>query len=541
MSKRSAPCTRDHTGKFAKKPTSAAPTASSSRQTRSVTRALLTAEPPPVSQVPQLPPRNPSPTPSVRLDDIAETSPEDSDPVEFVFPASAAATHNFPGSFSPSPERATALKSTVSALQTALATPPNSTTLSALAAATALIEATADDFAETRALIAASSRSSSVLASRLASISDPTSSFLPTHFPSSENSPSATARLPVDLDPAATPVISRFRHHSPTRSPSPEPNGARLHTSYRSPVLGPRVNPALVPVPPSPDLAPVSPTHTPISAPTPVSAAQTSAFVPSAPGFPGFPPQTRPLPVPPPVSSAHPLPTMAHHPTGPAAMPGPRSKSAPSFTGHRSESLADFLQEYEELAELHQLTESQKVETITRYTTTDLKNYWRDLPGYSTLDWPRFCRSLRLAHPQLDFCDRFTKQRLFDYASKCSRTRIRDEEDVLIYYQNFARLSTALLNNLRLTNEDRDKAFFYGFHPEDRQLLVPRILMSNPRINSRDAYPITAVLEAARLVFAGPQQPPFPLWEEEGKRARERVSSPWDDPDSRELDHSLTY
>ncbi|KAH9956553.1 hypothetical protein BGW80DRAFT_1187177 [Lactifluus volemus] len=222
-------------------------------------------------------------------------------------------------------------------------------------------------------------------------------------------------------------------------------------------------------------------------------------------------------------------------------MPGPRSKKAPSFAGSRAESIDDFLLEYEELADFYQLSEEQKVETITRYTSPDFKDYWKDLAGYATLDWAWFCQSLRHAHPKRGPSERYTKQRLFDYASKCSLTRIRDEEDVLVYYQHFAQLAAALLSSQRLTAEDQDKAFFYGFHPDDRQILAPRILSNNPQLNSCDTYPISEVLDAARRVFAGPQQPPFPLWEEEGKHARERVSSPWDNPDSREPDPSYRY
>jgi hypothetical protein len=279
--------------------------------TRALTRAVA-AEASSASEASQPPSRNPSPAPSLQLDNLVDPSPEDSASVEFIFPASAVATHTIPGSFSSlSPDRQASLKSAVSALQTALATPPNSTSLSAIAAVVTLIEASDEDYAEARAQITASMRSSSATTLRLASISDPTTSLFATHFPSSEHSPHAdsppaTSRFSPDLDPAATPIVSRFHHHSPARTPTPEPQDLPLRTSFHSSVIGPRVIPAVTPAP-SPDLAPVSPTHAPIFVPTPVSPAWTPALVHTVPGPTPVPPsQARPLPIPPHVSSTHP-------------------------------------------------------------------------------------------------------------------------------------------------------------------------------------------------------------------------------------------
>lgn len=48
--------------------------------------------------------------------------------------------------------------------------------------------------------------------------------------------------------------------------------------------------------------------------------------------------------------------------TGPAAMP--RATKTPSFDGMTGEPIADFLIDYGELADGHNLTDQQKVETI---------------------------------------------------------------------------------------------------------------------------------------------------------------------------------
>jgi hypothetical protein len=173
MSKWPAPCSKDHTGRTAKKPPTSVNIVSSSCQTHSTTRALtwaVAAEASSASEVSQPPSQNPSLAPSLQPDNLVDPSPKDPVSIEFVFPTSAVATCTIPGSFSsPSPDHQASLKLAVSALQTTLATPPNSTSLSAIAVVATLIEASDEDYAKARAHITASMRSSSAIASRLAS------------------------------------------------------------------------------------------------------------------------------------------------------------------------------------------------------------------------------------------------------------------------------------------------------------------------------------------------------------------------------------
>ena len=80
--------------------------------------------------------------------------------------------------------------------------------------------------------------------------------------------------------------------------------------------------------------------------------------------------------------------------TGPAAMPPPRSNRAPHFSGSVDDPIADFLREYEEFADSCNLTDRQKVETVTRYTTPDLRDFWKSQDGYLALDWRALKREL---------------------------------------------------------------------------------------------------------------------------------------------------
>ena len=78
------------------------------------------------------------------------------------------------------------------------------------------------------------------------------------------------------------------------------------------------------------------------------------------------------------------------HRSGPHAHPSFQTSShAPHFSGSVEDSIEDFLREYEVLADSCGLSNRQKVETVTRYTTSDLQEFWKSQDGYvaSNYQW----------------------------------------------------------------------------------------------------------------------------------------------------------
>ena len=124
----------------------------------------------------------------------------------------------------------------------------------------------------------------------------------------------------------------------------------------------------------------------------------------------------------------------SHHiPTGLAAMPAAKSQRAPCFSGQDDKILAEFLHEYEDLAVGNGLTEQQKVETILRYIPRSLRNLWVTLPGYRTARWRRFRSELDKLYPDIAACTRCTRQGLAKFVELSARSRICDENDIMIH------------------------------------------------------------------------------------------------------------
>ncbi|KAH9167494.1 hypothetical protein EDB89DRAFT_125211 [Lactarius sanguifluus] len=186
---------------------------------------------------------------------------------------------------------------------------------------------------------------------------------------------------------------------------------------------------------------------------------------------------------------------------GPAAMPSPRSKFAPYYSGHAN-TFEDFLEEYEGLAYDCALTDPQRVDVLIRYVAPSLRDFWRSLSGYHSRDWPLFRQSLVNIFGSTTPRPQVMRQRLLNYVQDTSRTRMDCADDVIQYYREFLCLGEPLVHSGHLTEEDRNAAFWYGFHPEDREVLWPRLLGKNPFQPSDIPFHFEDVLSCARAAFA---------------------------------------
>src|SRR6266571_4026223 len=75
-------------------------------------------------------------------------------------------------------------------------------------------------------------------------------------------------------------------------------------------------------------------------------------------------------------------------------------------------------------------------------------------------------------------------------------------DDVLQYYRQFLCLSVPLVHAGHLSEEERDAAFWYGFHPDDREVLRPRLLGKNPFQPCEVPFHFEDVFSCARGAFA---------------------------------------
>ncbi|KAH9065026.1 hypothetical protein EDB87DRAFT_1756383 [Lactarius vividus] len=237
--------------------------------------------------------------------------------------------------------------------------------------------------------------------------------------------------------------------------------------------------------------------------------APTPPAPPVLPILPALPAPPLILPVPPLAPPAPLVAMAANPPIGPAAMPSTHERKAPFFSGCVGDPLDEFLQEYEELATTFVLTPQQKVETILRYIPHDLRDLWKILDGYTAHDWALFRQSLEQIYEGTSAQSRHSKQKLYDFTHYSSRTRMHDEEDIIHYYRQFLVFCQPLVEDHRITTDEHDYAFWYGFHPDDREKLSPRLLAKFPDQPIGQPYNFNEVFKIARAAFSS--SPFFPI------------------------------
>jgi len=152
----------------------------------------------------------------------------------------------------------------------------------------------------------------------------------------------------------------------------------------------------------------------------------------------------------------------------------------PYFSGQVDDPIEDFLREYEELADSYGLTSQQKIETVIWYIPVTLRDLWKSLDGYAAHDWIDFRLALEDIYNGTSAHSRHSKQKLYNFTRYSSKTRMNEKEDVLQFYRQFLIFSKPLKDAWRLTNEECNKMFWLGFHPQDRAEMFARLIAKHP-------------------------------------------------------------
>ena len=122
--------------------------------------------------------------------------------------------------------------------------------------------------------------------------------------------------------------------------------------------------------------------------------------------------------------------------TGPTAMPSPRSKFAPYFSG-RADDFEDFLQEFEDLARACELTEPQQVDALVRYLDRSSREFCSTRNGYHMRDWFSFRQDLIHSFGTTVPRHQIKRKKPYRLVEDSSRSRMTCKADVLQYYRDF--------------------------------------------------------------------------------------------------------
>jgi len=185
------------------------------------------------------------------------------------------------------------------------------------------------------------------------------------------------------------------------------------------------------------------------------------------------------------------------------AMPLLHSEEAPYYSGC-SNNFKEFLQEFEVHADVCRLMDQQCTEAIIHYIAPSMHNFWRSLDSYNSYDtdWLEYQQYLVDIFGRITLCHEAMRQDLLGFVKCTSRIHMHCEDDVLWYYRLFLVFSKHLVPVCHLTADERNLAFWCGFHPNDCSKLWLHLLAKIPYQPKNAPFCVKNVLTSAHAAFA---------------------------------------
>jgi transposase InsO family protein len=182
-------------------------------------------------------------------------------------------------------------------------------------------------------------------------------------------------------------------------------------------------------------------------------------------------------------------------------MPVEGAKEAPkTFTGDPEE-LEDFLERFDILATGASLTDAEKFKAIRQYIDLKHKRLFQTIDGWSTQNWANFVAALKAMFITSAQLRPFTITTLASLVRRFAQGQIRTEQDVLTYYRDFYTVAKWLEDASKITVEEKNRYFWFGFPTAVRQQLEQYLRIILPAHNRAEPWPMAEVLQAARYIY----------------------------------------
>ncbi|HEV7737453.1 MAG TPA: retropepsin-like aspartic protease, partial [Chlamydiales bacterium] len=183
------------------------------------------------------------------------------------------------------------------------------------------------------------------------------------------------------------------------------------------------------------------------------------------------------------------------------AMPAPGSNRAPKTFEGDEDAVAEFLERFEDCAEEAKLSNEDKVKFIFRYLTKQQKAVFKAFKGFQQLDWDEFKSSIQEAFEGAFDNSEYTKQTLIDLVRKESAALISTDAGLRRYQRDFHAVANVLISEDIITEEERDRYFWFGFHENIRQDLQSRLIALKPNHSDEKPYKWEDVAKVGKSLF----------------------------------------
>ncbi|KAG1719382.1 uncharacterized protein EDB91DRAFT_1257711 [Suillus paluster] len=183
-------------------------------------------------------------------------------------------------------------------------------------------------------------------------------------------------------------------------------------------------------------------------------------------------------------------------------MPLRGTPSAPKFDGSARD-LIRYFEDVSQLANAANLTPAQAIKACLRYIHRDDAGTWETLEETGKADFDKFVDAVKTLYPGCESDKQYMRADLEFLVNAQTAKPMQLQDDVGAYLRQFCRVSTFLIKKKCLAENEHDRLFLEGFHPDIQTRIRRRLEIKEPDLHPDDAYTQASVLEAALFLLQG--------------------------------------
>jgi hypothetical protein len=191
----------------------------------------------------------------------------------------------------------------------------------------------------------------------------------------------------------------------------------------------------------------------------------------------------------------------------PYKMPFHGTDCAPKFDG-TSDTLAEFIDTYEECTDRAGLQGLDKIKGIIKYLEREDQELWAGLPEAQTSDYNAFMKEIKVMYLGWDGKRRYVPTDLQALACKYVQKLMFSGQELSAYLRAFRKIMQPLLNEDRIGKAERDHILMEGIPSEAQAPIRTHLMIKHPDHYPQDPYPYTQVYDAGQFVLPANAPPP---------------------------------
>ncbi|KAI0338306.1 hypothetical protein BDW22DRAFT_1463099, partial [Trametopsis cervina] len=190
-------------------------------------------------------------------------------------------------------------------------------------------------------------------------------------------------------------------------------------------------------------------------------------------------------------------------PSGVTDLPIIGTKGAPEKFKGKDSKVEGFLRHYERLcSKYHIVSDQDKVEGITQYCSTFVRELMENLPSYINPNWSQFASDIKKYFDADQDARKFKTRDLEKYVEHSrKKSAFQDMTAWMKYQRGFMRIAGWLEKKKKITSDDKAFYFWKGIPKQFRHRIESRLMSGSTPLDLDKPFPISDISRIAEVLL----------------------------------------